>query len=60
MNKFVWEVIPMEGESIFVETNQDSVMAAATLYEEQYNNFESVYAIRKALETKTKVYEEAV
>lgn len=60
MNKFVWEVIPMEGESIFVETTSDSVAAASVLYEEQYGNFQSVYAIRKASETKTKVYEEAI
>lgn len=57
---YVWEVLPMEGESIFVETKGDSVVAAATLYEEQYNTFDSVYAIRKAVETKIKIYDEVI
>lgn len=58
MKTYLWEIVPMEGASIFVETTSDSVAAAAVLYEEQYNNFQSVYAIRKASETQ--VYKEAI
>lgn len=60
MSKFVWEVIPMEGASIFVETDKDSVLDAASLYKDHYDNFESVYAIRKAAKTEVEIYDEVI
>lgn len=56
--KYRWEIIPMEGESIFILTDEDSIIEAASLYAEHYACFESVYAIRKAEEIKA--YREAV
>lgn len=46
MMTYLWEIIPMEGKSTFLETQEDSILAAAKKYEEHYACSGSIYGIR--------------